>query len=153
MSKRTMLLGGACIPVVAAVALVVLTVAADEKKEKDEKIVTTATGLKYVEVKVGDGKEVKEGSKVMVHYTGTPASPEDVVLVLILPHFFAARIQFNHLLIAVAGRENVAVGHLRRRRHVRGSPFLDELPLRRVLGHLLIRARLSDEDVAIAHEI
>src|SRR3954468_1440786 len=71
MSKRTMLLGGACIPVVAAVALVVLTVAADEKKEKDEKIVTTASGLKYVEVKVGDGKEVKEGSKVMVHYTGT----------------------------------------------------------------------------------
>ncbi|HEX3146533.1 MAG TPA: FKBP-type peptidyl-prolyl cis-trans isomerase [Gemmataceae bacterium] len=69
MSKKAMLLGGACIPVVAAVALVVLTVAADEKK--DEKVITTASGLKYVEVKIGDGKEVKEGTKVMVHYTGT----------------------------------------------------------------------------------
>jgi len=69
MSKKVMLLGGACIPVVAAVALVVLTAVADEKK--DEKVVTTASGLKYVELKVGDGKEAKEGSQVLVHYTGT----------------------------------------------------------------------------------
>ena len=71
MSKKAWLLGGVCIPVVAAVTLVVLTVAADDKKDKDEKIITTASGLKYVEVKIGDGKEVKEGSKVIVHYTGT----------------------------------------------------------------------------------
>jgi len=69
MSKKAMLFGAAGIPVVAAVALVVLTAVADEKK--DEKVVTTASGLKYVELKVGDGKEAKEGSKVKVHYTGT----------------------------------------------------------------------------------
>ena len=69
MSKKAMLLGAACIPVVAAVVLVVLTAVADDKK--DEKVITTASGLKYVELKIGDGKEAKEGSKVKVHYTGT----------------------------------------------------------------------------------
>jgi peptidylprolyl isomerase len=70
MSKKALLLCGACIPIAAAVVLVVLTtVAADDKK--DEKVVTTDSGLKYVELKVGDGTEAKEGSKVMVHYTGT----------------------------------------------------------------------------------
>jgi peptidylprolyl isomerase len=77
MSKKALLLGGACIPVVAAVVLVVLTQVAaedkkaDDKKSGDEKVVTTASGLKYVELKVGDGKEAKEGSDVKVHYTGT----------------------------------------------------------------------------------
>ena len=75
MSKKTVFIGAACIPVVAAVVLVVLTtVAADDKKadgKKDEKVVTTASGLKYVDQKVGDGKEAKEGSQVKVHYTGT----------------------------------------------------------------------------------
>jgi peptidylprolyl isomerase len=69
MSKKAMLLGAACIPVVAAVVLVVLTAVADDKK--DEKVITTASGLKYVELKIGDGKEAKEGSMVKVHYTGT----------------------------------------------------------------------------------
>ena len=69
MNKKAMLLGAACIPVVAAVALVVLTAVADDKK--DDKVITTASGLKYVELKFGDGKEAKEGSKVKVHYTGT----------------------------------------------------------------------------------
>jgi peptidylprolyl isomerase len=69
MSKKVMLFGAAAIPVVAAVALVVLTAVADEKK--DEKVVTTSSGLKYVELKLGDGKEAKEGSVVKVHYTGT----------------------------------------------------------------------------------
>lgn len=70
MSKKAILIGAACIPVIAAVILVVLTtVMADDKK--DEKLITTASGLKYVELKVGDGKEAKEGSTVKVHYTGT----------------------------------------------------------------------------------
>ena len=69
MNKKAMLLGAACIPVVAAVALVVLTAVADDKK--DDKVITTASGLKYVELKFGDGKEAKEGSTVKVHYTGT----------------------------------------------------------------------------------
>lgn len=73
MSKKTMLLGAACIPVVAAIILVVLTTVDAAPRtggEADEKVITTASGLKYVEQKVGDGKEAKEGSSVTVHYTG-----------------------------------------------------------------------------------
>ena len=35
-----------------------------------EKIVTTASGLKYEDLKVGDGAEAKNGDRVEVHYTG-----------------------------------------------------------------------------------
>ena len=42
-----------------------------EKKEDKEKIITTKSGLKYVDQKVGDGKEAKKGDTVSVHYTGT----------------------------------------------------------------------------------
>src|SRR5262245_48280131 len=48
----------------AAVALAVGTVAADDK------VVTTKSGLKYIDQKVGDGKEAKNGDTVEVHYTG-----------------------------------------------------------------------------------
>ncbi len=43
--------------------------AADVKDE--EGTVTTKSGLKYKELKVGDGAEAKAGQKVVVHYTGT----------------------------------------------------------------------------------
>jgi peptidylprolyl isomerase len=33
--------------------------------------ITTKTGLKYIEEKIGDGAEAKSGDKVSVHYTGT----------------------------------------------------------------------------------
>jgi len=33
--------------------------------------VTTASGLKYVDEKVGDGKTPEKGKRVTVHYTGT----------------------------------------------------------------------------------
>ena len=70
MSKKALLFGVAAVPVAATIVLVVLTtVMADDKK--DGKEVTTKSGLKYVDTKVGDGTEAKEGSKVMVHYTGT----------------------------------------------------------------------------------
>jgi len=36
-----------------------------------EKEITTPSGLKYVDHKVGTGASPKEGSKVVVHYTGT----------------------------------------------------------------------------------
>ena len=36
----------------------------------DEKVITTASGLKYVDVKVGDGAEAKAGQAVTVNYTG-----------------------------------------------------------------------------------
>ena len=41
---------------------------ADDKK--DEKVIKKDSGLKYVELKEGDGKEVKKGDTVEVHYTG-----------------------------------------------------------------------------------
>src|SRR5438874_7258824 len=47
---------------------------ADDKKEdkKDkEKVVTTDSGLKYVDLREGTGQEAKAGNSVTVHYTGT----------------------------------------------------------------------------------
>lgn len=42
-----------------------------EKTENIEKILTTDSGLKYVELKQGDGATPKTGQTVVVHYTGT----------------------------------------------------------------------------------
>src|SRR5437773_416177 len=43
----------------------------DQPKEKKEsKVVTTASGLKYTDTKVGTGAEAKKGDMVEVHYTG-----------------------------------------------------------------------------------
>lgn len=38
---------------------------------QDEKVETTPSGLKYVEIKEGDGLTPKKGQRVQVHYTGT----------------------------------------------------------------------------------
>jgi FKBP-type peptidyl-prolyl cis-trans isomerase len=59
-----------------ALSLAVLIVPAtrsDDKKDdkkKEVKVITTDSGLKYVDQKVGDGKEAKKGDTVAVHYTG-----------------------------------------------------------------------------------
>ena len=45
--------------------------AAEEKKEEAMEEVTTASGLKYVDYKVGDGASPTKGARVTVHYTGT----------------------------------------------------------------------------------
>ncbi|GJL54332.1 MAG: peptidyl-prolyl cis-trans isomerase [Nitrospirales bacterium] len=37
----------------------------------DGNVVTTASGLQYVDVVPGDGQEAKKGDLVVVHYTGT----------------------------------------------------------------------------------
>ena len=37
----------------------------------DSKAVTTSSGLQYVDVVVGDGREAVKGDLVVVHYTGT----------------------------------------------------------------------------------
>jgi FKBP-type peptidyl-prolyl cis-trans isomerase len=77
MSKSLILGGAVGILLTAAVAVVVLTAVfgdlaiADEKKEGEEKFITTKSGLKYADQKVGDGAEAKAGSRVKVHYTGT----------------------------------------------------------------------------------
>jgi FKBP-type peptidyl-prolyl cis-trans isomerase len=54
----------------AAVAAVALAVNADHKPVKDVKIVTTDSGLKYQDLKVGTGTAAKKGDMVEVHYTG-----------------------------------------------------------------------------------
>ncbi len=41
------------------------------KTMADEKVVTTPSGLKYVEIKEGTGDTPKTGQKVTVHYIGT----------------------------------------------------------------------------------
>jgi FKBP-type peptidyl-prolyl cis-trans isomerase FkpA len=75
MSTKALVLGGVCVLLLAAVVFTAIWAALGEPTvmadEKDGKVVTTASGLKYVDQKVGDGTEAKEGSKVTVHYTGT----------------------------------------------------------------------------------
>lgn len=44
-------------------------VSAQEKKSK-KKVVTTKSGLKYIDLKVGKGAKAKKGDTVVVHYTG-----------------------------------------------------------------------------------
>ena len=71
MSKKVLLAGGLCILLVAAVAVAVISALQGDIFAADEKVITTASGLKYADIKVGDGKEAKEGSTVLVFYTGT----------------------------------------------------------------------------------
>ncbi len=47
------------------------TIAGNNMTENTEKTVTTDSGLKYVELKQGDGASPKTGQTVVVHYTGT----------------------------------------------------------------------------------
>jgi peptidylprolyl isomerase len=61
--------------IAASVALAALIAvpafAAQEAKKSGEETVTTASGLKYVDVVVGKGASPVAGKKVKVHYTGT----------------------------------------------------------------------------------
>ncbi len=58
--------------VFAVVAMMIsATEAGDKDKKPEEKVITTKSGLKYVEQKVGDGAEAVKGKSVVVHYTGT----------------------------------------------------------------------------------
>jgi FKBP-type peptidyl-prolyl cis-trans isomerase len=41
-----------------------------QDKSKEGKVVTTDSGLKYTDLKVGTGDEAKKGNSVEVHYTG-----------------------------------------------------------------------------------
>ena len=58
----------------AGITLVLPAVVCGEQPAKagtvDEKVITTASGLQYVDVKVGDGAEAKAGQTVTVNYTG-----------------------------------------------------------------------------------
>jgi peptidylprolyl isomerase len=57
--------------VLAGVSLMIADTDAGDKDKKEEKVVTTKSGLKYVEQKVGSGVAAKAGDTVEVHYTGT----------------------------------------------------------------------------------
>ncbi|MGB9080211.1 MAG: FKBP-type peptidyl-prolyl cis-trans isomerase [Desulfuromonadaceae bacterium] len=57
--------------VVLAALLAVPAFAAQEAKKGNGKTVTTASGLKYVDVVVGKGASPTAGKTVKVHYTGT----------------------------------------------------------------------------------
>ncbi len=47
------------------------TLIASKKKMSDANVVTTPSGLKYIEIKEGTGATPKTGQTVSVHYTGT----------------------------------------------------------------------------------
>ena len=84
MNAKTFVAGGAGVVLLAAILFAgVLAISgesiltAEPKVEESfegddaDKVVTTKSGLKYVDLKVGNGAEAKLGSAVSVHYTGT----------------------------------------------------------------------------------
>ncbi|MEG4518283.1 MULTISPECIES: FKBP-type peptidyl-prolyl cis-trans isomerase [unclassified Microcoleus] len=64
-NENSLLVADATLPEVPA------TIAGNNMTDNTEKTVTTDSGLKYVELKKGDGATPKTGQKVVVHYTGT----------------------------------------------------------------------------------
>jgi peptidylprolyl isomerase len=57
--------------ILVGLALMVAGTEGGDKTREEEKVITTKSGLKYVDRKVGTGKEAKKGDTVSVHYTGT----------------------------------------------------------------------------------
>src|SRR3974377_1988465 len=66
--KRLLMLSLGLAALVLWVSVTPADVIKDDKK--DEKVIKTDSGLKYVDKKVGDGIEGKKGDPVVVHYTG-----------------------------------------------------------------------------------
>src|SRR5947208_8795826 len=50
--------------------LIAVGASAADNKADETKIITTDSGLKYIDLKVGTGDKAKKGDKVQVHYTG-----------------------------------------------------------------------------------
>ena len=65
LEEDSLLVADATLPEVPA------TIAGNNMTDNTEKTVTTDSGLKYVELKQGDGATPKTGQTVVVHYTGT----------------------------------------------------------------------------------
>jgi len=69
MSKRNILGVVFLVLMVSVVAIMVIVNAADLTSDPD--LVTTKSGLKYKDLKLGEGATVAAGNRVTVHYTGT----------------------------------------------------------------------------------
>ncbi len=67
MRFRTMVLA---VAVAAAAASAAAGQTARSGVKMDEKVIVTASGLKYVDLVVGTGAEAQKGQRVKVHYTG-----------------------------------------------------------------------------------
>jgi FKBP-type peptidyl-prolyl cis-trans isomerase len=65
MTQRVLLSG-----LLAGLFLSVPSWSAAQEKKDEPKTVTTDSGLKYQDLKAGDGAEAKKGDMVVVHYTG-----------------------------------------------------------------------------------
>ncbi len=65
LNEDSLLVADATLPDVPA------TIAGNNMTDNTEKTVTTDSGLKYIELKKGDGATPKKGQTVVVHYTGT----------------------------------------------------------------------------------
>ncbi len=69
---KTSIVKNSCLLALAVILVATATLAAEPTNPPaKEKVVTTASGLKYVDLKVGEGAEAKTGKSVMVDYVGT----------------------------------------------------------------------------------
>ncbi len=59
-----------CLAIVAGLFVAGLNYADDPKDNKEEKVVKTKSGLKYIDQKEGSGSPARAGDTVVVHYTG-----------------------------------------------------------------------------------
>ena len=106
----------------------------DGGDKKEDKTITTRSGLKYIDVKDGSGKTAKAGDKVEVHYTGwlKDGKKFDSSLDREKPFSFRARRRPGHQGLGRgrgrhAGRRQAQADHpartrLRRRGSRRGHP-------------------------------
>src|SRR5262249_36215222 len=113
------------------------TLEAHLKRDMSERGMATDEIGRVIEARSGRSKDV---------VACPPPGAEDRAVPLVLPRLLAARVEFDHAMIGVAGRQDVAIIHFGGRGHVRGAPLFDHLPVRRVLRHFLIWARLADQD-------